>query len=203
MKILKSFLLLLFLTALTLPSSFAVASPPTQQILPPEGWQLCQDLGIVTIPGFGETQLFQMCQGEGWEVQAYCLDPGMPIPQVGAFCSLINGDTFWCGDGIQQLQLYQIIETPVAGTATSTSTPTPMLTSTPTLTPTLTPSPTATGQQPTPGPDTPVPTLPFRPTPGGPGNGNIFLILGSLATGLILTGAAGLGKWLNLTNRAE
>ena len=194
MKIFKPLLLFLLLL---FPSGAAHASPPAQQVLPPEGWQLCQDLGIVTIPGFGETQLFQMCQGEGWEVQAYCLDPGMPIPPVGQICSLINGNTFWCGDGIQQLQLYQIIETPVP----STSTPTPTLT--PTLT--STPSPTATSQQPTtvPGPDTPVPTLPSRPTPGGPGNGTVFLFLGSLAAGLILAGAAGLGKWLNLTNRAE
>jgi hypothetical protein len=201
LKILKPLLLLLFLAALTLPSSSAVASPPAQQVLPPEGWQLCQDLGMVNIPGVGDRQLFQMCQGEGWEVQAYCLDPGMPVPQLGDTCSLLGGNTFWCGDGIQQLQLFQILETPVP----STSTPTPTPTLTPTLTPipTLTPSPTATGQQPTPGPDTPVPTLPSRPTPGGPGNGNIFLILGSLAAGLILAGAAGLGKWLNLTNRAE
>jgi len=191
LKILIPFLLLLLLL---FPSSSAVASPPAQQVLPPEGWQLCSDLGMVTIPGIGDRQLFQMCQGEGWEVQAYCLDPGMPIPPIGATCSLLGGDTFWCGDGIQQLQLFQIIETPVP----STSTPTPTLTPTPTPTSVQTTQPA-----PTAAPETPVPTLPSRPTPGGPGNGSVFLFLGSLAAGLILAGAAGLSRWLQLTHRAE
>ena len=215
MKIINLLLLLLLFASFTLPSASAVASPPAQQVLPPEGWQLCQDLGVVPIPGVGDAQLFEMCQGEGWTVRAYCLDPGMPIPQVGEFCSLLNGDTFWCGDGIQQLRLYQILETPVpetpfptmtptsTSTITSTSTSTPTASPTSTSTPTPTPSPTIQGGSPTPRPDTPVPTVYYRPSAGGPGNSAVFTLLGGLALGLILAGAGGLGFWLKRILRLE
>ena len=172
MKILKPLLLLLFLTALLFPSSSAFASPPAQQVLPPEGWQLCQDLGMVNIPGIGDRQLFQMCQGEGWEVQAYCLDPAClslnwatpvrswaVIPSGAAMgfssCSSFNPrdacaihvhpdpDFHIDSDSHPDSNAYAI--------------------------------PTATGQQPTPGPDTPVRTLPSARLPADLATAMFFL----------------------------
>lgn len=169
-----------------------------QETLPSEGWRVCADLGLGTAPGApGETQLFEICQGDGWTIRAYCLDPGMPIPPVGDFCTLMNGDTFWCGDEVQELRLYQVIGTPLPPSLTPTLTPT--------HTPTVISMPAATGQpglpQPfatgTPETETPTATIYVRPAAGGPTNVGFFSGMGILALVLITTGMLGLLNWLN------
>lgn len=169
----------------------AIAAPLTQESLPGEGWQVCADLGLGELPGGGGlTQHFEVCQGGGWIVRAYCLDPGMPIPPIGASCSLMNGDTFWCGDGIQELRLSQILATP-----------------SPTITPSLVPTLIATSTPPVqtilPVEDTPTltPTLYFRPVAGGPGNLPGIAAIGGLAGLLMAVGAGGLFHWYRKSSR--
>ncbi len=190
-------------------AGLAAASPHTvlgrvleQADLPAHGWSVCWVGGEEMVPGQPDPrQVFELCHADGWQVRAYCLQPGMPAPQVGVMCSQ-EGSVFWCGDAIQQLQFYAVLQTPAAtltptqtatATVTSTVTPTRTATSTPTLTITttltetpvletltLTPeyqqitvevSETATTQA--------WSTIVVRPRAGGPGNaGLVYALLG-------------------------
>lgn len=202
--------LMIFLAAvvLLLTDPFrAAARPMLQDDLPTEGWTVCMDGGIQFIPEVGETrQVFDICHGMGWRYQAYCTQPSVPVPAVGAFCSLFSGDTLWCGEGVQQLQLYAILQTPqptatptstatLTATSTMTATPTSTSTGTPTITftPTGTPLPliatstsTITAELPTETPSILHTFLPGddRPRPGGPGN---VEAVGALAAAGIVT----------------
>lgn len=182
-------ILLAVIVPLVLPFH-AAARPMLQDDLPPEGWTVCVAGGMQFIPEVGENrQVFEVCHGEGWRYQAYCTQPSVPIPSIGVFCSLLPGGVLWCGDAVQQLQLYAILQTPEAtATPTNTATATVTLTSTATntLTPTATVTPTGTPVQATrtltetateeaAATTTPPVVRTFlpgddRPRPGGPGN---------------------------------
>lgn len=142
-----------------------VSQPKT---MPVDGWIICEDLGFGEVPGHTPAQSFRLCNGDVWEVLAYCLNQSLPAPPVGTVCELINEDTFWCGDDYQPLQIYEIQPPSTAvptkaATLTPTRTPSPIhtSTSTPTSTPTHTPTYTPT-HTPT---HTPTFTPTFTPTP--------------------------------------
>ncbi len=118
---------------------------------PVYNWRVCANLGVGPVPGTGLRRLrFRLCHNRGWEVLAYCLQPERPAPAIGTICSRTSEDTYWCGNGIQNLREYRVQETP---------TPTPTVTGTPA--PTATPTPTIIA---------PTPTAPARQArPGGPG----------------------------------
>ncbi|MBE0408140.1 MAG: hypothetical protein IBX69_00225 [Anaerolineales bacterium] len=132
------------------------AATLNQEDLPVFGWSVCEDLGMGVVPGVpNPVQRFRLCHQQAWELLAYCLEPEIPPPPEGTICERIDGDTYWCGDGIQQLRHFQILQTPTpvppdtltpTPTSTHTSTPTPTSTSspTPTTTNTATHSPTVT-----------------------------------------------------------
>lgn len=169
---------------------------PHQQTppLPTDGWRVCQDLGVGSVPGLGEDrQRFVLCNPPtGWQVQVYCLNPGVTPPGVGAYCSLVSGNTFWCGDTVQQLELYGILQIPPTptATATATNTATPTATALPptaTLQPSQTPPPAAT-QAPT-----VIATAVVRVAPGGPGNLGVISI-GILFSSALLAGAVILAR---------
>lgn len=155
--------------------------------LPVYNWHVCGDLGIGFVPGIGMRAQFLLCHNQGWELQAYCLQPALPAPEIGTVCSRVNEDTFWCGAGIQNLREFRVLQTPTP-TPSSTPTPTPTLTPTPTntSTPTITQTP-ATPQSPT-----PTPTRP--PRPGG--SGSIEWIVLFAAYGLIVLLLSGLAYLL-------
>jgi hypothetical protein len=114
-----------------------VLAPVFQQ--PVYNWRVCADLGVGPVPGTGLTrQRFRLCHNQGWTVLAYCLQPSRPAPALGTICSRINADTFWCGNGMQNLRTYRVQETP---TPTPTVTGTPAPSPTPTVAPTPTPTP--------------------------------------------------------------
>jgi hypothetical protein len=213
-------LILVALLASVLPAFIPIASASGLKqtgSLPSQGWRVCGDLGIGTVPGVGLVrQRFALCRGDDWKVESYCLNPGQTAPANGTFCSLVASDTFWCGDSVQQLQLYQIVQTPAptprpSSTLTPSFTPIPSFTPTPvTPTVTLTPpgiTPFANGS-PTPTPNTPVVTNapthtrtpssagPSRPKPGGPGNLG-YVLTGAFSTLLVLfLAGAGLRLWV-------
>ncbi len=154
--------------------------------LPVYEWFVCEILGEGPVPGVPEPRLrFRVCHNEGWEILAYCLQPNWPAPEVGAACALIDSDTFWCGEGIQNLRQYALLQTPTPSpsptplsTATSTPSPTPTLvpaTATPsTPLPTQTGSPVVATATPSATSIPSVPTQPVatpiqRPSPGGSG----------------------------------
>lgn len=217
-KTLRFFLTGLLTYILLLAVLLNVKASPSRQTppLPSEGWRVCQDLGVGSVPGLVEDrQRFALCNPPtGWEVQAYCLNPGVTPPGIGALCSLIGESTFWCGDTIQQLELYAILQIPPTPTETptATATNTPSATPTPTETATNTPTETATSiptatasstplqtstpiatrppaiASPTPtvaGPSA-TPPLP-RVAPGGPGN------LAAVSISILLSGALFVG----------
>jgi hypothetical protein len=179
------------------------AALPAQIGLPVHGWTVCADLGVGPVPGLpASVQRLRLCQGSGWEVQAYCLNPQQPAPALGSACSMLNDTDFWCGDSVQQLRNYQLLQTPApSSTPLPSSTPSPLpsptatVTPLPSLTPTL-PLPSETvevtppsGGFDTPGPG-PSPTLFERPYPGGEGlRAPLFSAL-SLLAGFGLLGAA-------------
>jgi hypothetical protein len=137
---------------------FAAARDLAQ--LPQHGWYICEDLGMGFLPGMPEErQLFTLCHNQGWELTAYCLDPGYPPPNEDRFCSMLSQDVFWCGDDVQELRIIEQQQTPtdppfdpdtptptVTRTHTPTSTATRLQTGTlaPTYTPTFTRTPTVT-----------------------------------------------------------
>ena len=141
-------LCLTWLAAAT-PNTVLGSAPEPQDDLPAFGWSVCA-IGVEEpVPGLPDPrQMFDLCHGDGWRLQAYCLQPGMPAPELGVICSQ-EGGVYWCGDAVQQLQFYAVLQTPVptptlTTTATATSTVTPTATATPTVTTTLTPTPTTT-----------------------------------------------------------
>lgn len=118
-------------------------APAPQTELPTDGWTVCAVGVEEPVPGLPDLrQMFNLCHANGWELRAYCLQPGMPAPPVGVMCSQ-DGGVFWCGDGVQMLQNYVVLQTPEA-TPTPTQTATATITSTATPTLTITPSPTGT-----------------------------------------------------------
>lgn len=121
--------------------------------LPVYEWYVCEVLGEGPVPGVPEPRLrFRVCHDEGWQILAYCLQPNWPAPEVGASCALIDSDTFWCGEGIQNLRQYALLQTP-----TPSPSPTPL------ITPTYTPTPTPTLAPATATPSTPLPTQTTSP----------------------------------------
>lgn len=138
-----------------LPAMPATASPLAQENLPTYGWVVAEDLDVGEIPGLPTAQRFRMRHQDSWELLAYCLEPSIDPPPEGTTCQLIDEDTFWCGDGLQHLRMYQILQTPPPPSPTLTHTPT----STPTHTPTFTPTQTPTSTQ------TPMPTVTQTPRP--------------------------------------
>jgi hypothetical protein len=185
----------LFLAILAVLSAPQTTPVLAQATLPVDGWVVCGDLGIGPVPGeSGDLQRVALCQGSGWEVQAFCIEPAKPVPVDDTVCSMVNSTDFWCGDGVQQLREYQILATPAPNTPQPTASPTPTFTRTPTTTATPQPTPT---RNTTPGGSRPTTTVeaeqstptPFvRPHPGGPGN--LGMVLSLLA---ILGGAGSLG----------
>jgi len=144
---------LLLLTALfvllflhTMP---VTAAPLAQDNLPTYGWVVAEDLEVGEVPGLPPAQRFRMRHQDSWELLAYCVDPSIEAPPEGTNCQLIDEDTFWCGDGLQHLRLYQVLQTPPP--------PSPTATLTPTFTPTPTQTPTST--------QTPIPTVTATPRP--------------------------------------
>jgi hypothetical protein len=112
-----------------------ILGPVFQQ--PVYKWRVCADLGVGPVPGTGLTrQRFRLCHNQGWTLLTYCLQPSLPAPGLGTTCSRTSANTFWCGNGIQNLRTYRVQETP---TPTPTVTGTPAPTATPTAT--QTPSP--------------------------------------------------------------
>ena len=102
---------------------------------PTYNWRVCADLGVGVVPGLGiRRQRFRLCHNQGWQVLAYCLQPARPAPAIGTRCSRVNANTFWCGNGIQNLRTYRVEETPTP-TPTTSGTPAPTGTPTPTTTP--------------------------------------------------------------------
>jgi len=208
-------LICLCFAGLVAASPYTVLGSVLEQAdLPAHGWSVCWVGGEETVPGQPDPrQVFELCHADGWQLRAYCLQPGMPAPQVGTMCSQ-EGGVFWCGDAIQQLQFYAVLQTPAAtltptqtatATATSTSTATPPNTAT--LTPTLTITTTLT--------ETPVletltltpeyqqitvevsetattqawSTTVVRPRAGGPGNaGLVYGLLGGAGCFLAVIG---------------
>jgi hypothetical protein len=142
--------------------------------MPIDGWVICEDLGIGEVPGHTPAQRFRLCNGDSWELLAYCLNQSLPAPPEGTVCERINEDTFWCGDEYQPIRIYEIQPTSTAvptETATRTATPAPTKTHTPTHTlthtPTHTPTHTST-HTPTNTPThtpTHTPTLTITPSP--------------------------------------
>lgn len=180
---------------LTLVLTFSIAyiaraealqqAPP----LPTDGWRVCQDLGIGSVPGLGEDrQRFVLCNPPtGWQVQAYCLNPGVTPPSVGAYCSMVSDSTFWCGDGIQQLEFYGILQLPPTPTSTFTATATSTATTT-SIPPTFTPGPSQTAPAATRAPTTAA-TPVVRVAPGGPGNRE-WIVAGAVLLSSLLAGVA-------------
>lgn len=140
---------------------------------PVNNWRVCRDLGVGPVPGLSSPrQRFRLCHSQGWEVVAYCLDPGLAAPAVGETCTRTSATTYSCGSGLQRLREYAVVETPSPPRRTVVvPPPSPLPTSTP-VPPTQAP-PTATSRPPaapSPSPSSPSgPTQPSRPTqPGKP-----------------------------------
>ncbi len=112
------------------------------QSYPQHGWYICADLGVGFEPGMPEPrQMFLLCHPDGWQLKAYCLDPGYEPPEENRHCSMISDDTFWCGDDVQELGILDPVQTP---TVPPFEPDTPTLSLTFTQTQTLTPTQTST-----------------------------------------------------------
>lgn len=145
-----------WLTWSVLPGTVQAAAIPLYVQAPAEkpieGWTVCADLGVGTVPGQpSPRQRVRLCHESGWVVNTYCLRPDLPVPILGTTCTRTSEDSYFCGNGLQPLREYRIVETPV---------PTPTPTSTPIL---VTRAPTVT----------PVPSR--RPAPGGDGYRDVIL----------------------------
>ncbi len=144
------------LSALLAPHSFQ------QEEMPVYGWIVCADMGIGPVPGVPDArQRFRLCHPDGWRVRVYCIQPNWTPPTIGTSCSRYNATDFYCGENIQNLRIYEVLDTPTPTptfTPTATNTPTPTATSLPTQTPTNTPVIPS-----------PLPTRFVRPQAGGLG----------------------------------
>lgn len=133
-----------------------------QDEMPVYGWIVCADMGIGPVPGVSDPrQRFRLCHPDGWRVRVYCIQPDWLPPALGASCSRYNDTDFFCGQNIQNLRIYQVLDTPTPTptfTPTATNTPVPTATSLPTQTPTNTPVIPS-----------PLPTRFVRPQAGGLG----------------------------------
>ncbi len=145
----------------TAPGRVADAKRPAAALAavsakPTDGWRVCETLGLGSIPGLGgERERFRLCQGDGWQVLAYCVEVGKTPPPLNTLCSYVSDTQVWCGEAYQYLQEYAILATAVpsltpthtataTATFTATYTRTPTFTATPTSTPTFTATPTRT-----------------------------------------------------------
>jgi hypothetical protein len=164
---------------------------PKQISLPPNGWIVCSDLGFGTVPGVaGSVQRMQMCQGDGWVVDVYCLDTSLPAPDIDTLCSMYNATDFWCSDTVQRFREYQIQQT-AAPTSTPFPTSTPVPSTTPIPTSTATSRPAATTGAAESGPTVVAQGTVFvRPHAGGEGTLAPFLSALAAAVGLGLLAAA-------------
>lgn len=144
------------LSALLAPHSFQ------QDEMPVYGWIVCADMGIGPVPGVSDPrQRFRLCHPDGWRVRVYCIQPEWLPPALGASCSRFNDTDFFCGQNVQNLRIYAVLDTPTPTptfTPTATNTPVPTATSQPTQTPTNTPVIPS-----------PLPTRFVRPQAGGLG----------------------------------
>lgn len=144
------------------------------------GWQVCAIGGIGSVPGVGNRQMIELCHSDGWRIMTYCLNPGQPVPELGAFCSQTSPGIFWCGEGVQEVKQLSVLETPgprdtAAPTRTLTPT-TPVRTATVTPTNINLPAPSATAFS--------------RPRAGGLGNVEVGLVI---LWGIVL---AATGGWI-------
>lgn len=162
-------ILVAYLMASGRPRSPSINAQALEGPKPTDNWYVCAVLGMGPVPGVnGQRLRFRLCHNEGWEVLAYCLQPRWPAPELGATCTRIDENTYWCGEGLQNLREYGILQTPVPTfPAVSTSVPTatfppPLAQATPTI---ATVAPTATAPPPTP---TRV-AASVRQSPGGKG----------------------------------
>jgi hypothetical protein len=135
---------------------------------PVSGWYVCRDLGIGSVPGLPDLrQRIQLCHNEGWTINTYCTQPGLPAPPLGKSCTRIGKEKYSCGANNQIVREYITLSTPV-DTATPVDTSTPNATQTQTITP---PPATATATPSmTPPPATATQNQPPRPPVGGEGN---------------------------------
>ncbi len=189
-------------TGYAAPPAAAYPRPALQVDLPIHGWTVCAVGGLEAIPGVGQRQVFNLCQGNGLEIKSYCLQPNFPAPAQGTLCSDVGGNRYWCGDQVQQLQFLTILATP-APAPTRTQTPTASATSPAIVTATLMPTRTLTPAVPATPAVTPSTTplaaqataTPYqRPHPGGPGNGG-YIAAGFGLLMLLLTFSTGLAAW--------
>jgi len=189
------FILLAVIVTSLMITARIVAAPESQSDTPVHGWNVCEDLGMGSVPGVGDTrQRFRLCNS-GWELLTYCLNPLMTAPSVGMQCSRISENRYWCGDSVQEVQFYQMVQTP-APEAQATRTQTPTVTFTPTSPPPTSPPEDQSrggGEEEQPAPTAqPAP----RPQPGGPGNLGYLL-----AAGLVLLGGSGFSIYRLLGKR--
>jgi hypothetical protein len=118
--------------------------------LPTEGWYICALLDQGDVPGMEDQRpRFRLCHDQGWEILAYGLQPRWPAPELGAACTRLDMDTYWCGEGVQNLRQYRIMKVPSpAQTATPTLAPIPTMAA-PSLPPPALPTPTPPSASPT------------------------------------------------------
>ena len=142
-------LLFLFTGFLVITQVFqASATSKSESTLPQYGWWVCADLGYGEVPGASASNRFRLCHPTGWEVLAYCLDNSKPQPPIGTACEHIGNGRFWCGDDYQQIEQYELSETPIpSATPTSTRTSTVTPTHTTSSTTSITHTPTSTKTQ--------------------------------------------------------
>jgi len=107
---------------------------------PRYNWQVCENLGVGPVPGLTEPrQRLRLCHNQGWQVLVYCLNPELPVAEIGTNCTRVGEDVYWCGNGMQPVKEYRVVQEPDdTPTPTASSTPTPTPTDTPTATPTAT-----------------------------------------------------------------
>jgi hypothetical protein len=93
------------------PAAQSADALPQLANKPIYNWRICQDLGIGPVPGLYEPrQRLRLCHNKGWEVLAYCLRPDLPVPQLGTKCTRVSEDSYWCGNGIQPVKEYELIQ---------------------------------------------------------------------------------------------
>lgn len=162
-----------YLLASGRPKSPSLSAQALEGPKPTDNWYVCAVLGMGPVPDVrGQRLRFRLCHNDGWELLTYCLQPRWPPPALGATCTRLNENTYWCGEGLQNLREYGTLQTPVP-----TFPAIPTLTSVPTSafpSPVVQATPTGTILPPTATAPLPTPTLiaatgPSRQSPGGKG----------------------------------